>query len=126
MQDTVLHEVELLAVAVTAGVLMMASYDILRILRGIFAHSYWKIAIEDMIYWGVCTVYLFLLFYKKNHGIMRLIFFLAIAAGMLGYDRSISPFIVGHSIRLGKKTRQTVKKYLKKLYKMIRIVISRL
>lgn len=69
-------------------------YDIFRIIRKIIKHNGFFIAIQDIIYWVVCSILVFNMMYEYNNGIIRAFAVLAIVIGMLLYHGSVSDMIV--------------------------------
>ena len=62
------EELALLCCFFLVGVFLAASYDILRILRGIFLHGTFLINLEDLLYWIYVTIVVFVELYEKNDG----------------------------------------------------------
>lgn len=82
------------------GVFLAASYDVLRILRGIIPHNVFFINLEDLIYWMYVAVIVFVELYDKNDGRLRAYVFGSILTGMVIYAGSFGRICVPHIIRL--------------------------
>ena len=54
------------------GIFLAASYDVLRILRGLIPHGKLLINLEDLIYWIYVAVVVFVQLYEKNDGVYPL------------------------------------------------------
>lgn len=67
------------------GVLMMITYDGIRILRRIFPHGTIAVAVEDLLFWLVCGVCIFRMLYVENSGAIRGFAIAAVVLGMLTY-----------------------------------------
>jgi len=77
------------------GLWMMAVYDGLRVLRGLFSHSVFWVTAEDWGYglWAGLTVFFFL--YRQDDGTVRWYALAGCALGMLLWNRALSPRHVG-------------------------------
>ena len=149
------EELALLCCFFLVGVFLAASYDILRILRGIFLHGTFLINLEDLLYWIYVTIVVFVELYEKNDGRLRGYVFGALLTGMFLYAVSFSRICVPPLIcllqrvlrvlfrpvhrgvaYLGAKRRKgqeycgkvwvCQKKRLKKLWKMVKMSLCKL
>ena len=57
--------------AVLLGVEITFLYDILRILRRVFAHSGIMVSLEDIAFWTYCAGKVFLLMFRESNGNLR-------------------------------------------------------
>ena len=121
------------------GAGLMFLYDILRIVRIVIPHSIVVISIEDVLYWLVAGVFMFMLLYKEDAGSIRWFAVAIVAGGMVIYNFGVSRFVVpfagkcirwplmqvGKGLRLVtskiKATGKLVTELLKKLFKKDRI-----
>lgn len=69
--------------AILSGVIVLASYNILRVLRRLIKHGIFMISLEDMIYWIGTGVYIFIQMYKTSDGNIRWFFVVGVLCGML-------------------------------------------
>jgi spore cortex biosynthesis protein YabQ len=76
------------------GMLLIVFYDLLRIFRRVIKHNVFFIAIEDIIYWAICSILIFRMMYVQNNGIIRGFSILAMLLGMLIFHNAISDFFV--------------------------------
>lgn len=81
-------------VSVLWGAILLAMYDILRILRRIKKHKWFTIAAEDFLYWLLAAFLIFRMMYEQNDGIIRGFAILGMFLGMILYHQSISNYIV--------------------------------
>lgn len=129
------------------GMGLVFVYDFFRILRRLIPHGNIWIGIEDAGYWLFCTASVFLLLYRENDGMMRGFAFIGMLFGGAVYGCLLSRFVVricvtvfggmikllqkiigtvfGPCKRIGKKIRGFFRKRLKKIYKMIKIGLSK-
>ena len=137
------------------GIFLAASYDVLRILRGLIPHGKLLINLEDLIYWMYVAVVVFVELYDKNDGQLRGYVFGGLLMGMIIYAASFARICTPPVIRflqrvmgillkpvkrvfafLHKKCRQgqafcgklwtCPKKRLKKLWKIVKMSLCKL
>ena len=94
------EELALLSCFFLIGVFLAASYDVLRILRGIIPHGTFLINLEDLIYWIYVAVVVFVELYDKNDGRLRGYVFGGLLAGMVIYACSFGRICVPCIIRV--------------------------
>lgn len=129
MSDMIRLEVGFFTTAFFVGILLLAGYDIIRIVRRIIIHNSFIMAVEDMIYWAASGVFVFRMIYEKNDGTVRGIALFSLFLGMVCYHNIVSDFlvkwitcIIGTPI---KKVLNIVKNILKKLKKTVKILYKR-
>lgn len=86
-------ELSFLLHSLILGMLIMVLYDVLRIFRKLVKHSVWVTAFEDLIYWLICGVCIFLMLYQENSGDLRWFVVAGISVGMLLYNGTISTLL---------------------------------
>lgn len=122
--------------AVLLGVEITFLYDILRILRRVFAHSGIMVSLEDIAFWIYCAGEVFLLMFRESNGNLRWFAVLGALTGMYLYHRAFSPLLVKYISGLLnsilnpiRRKLRTVKSWLKKqltsLWKMLKIFYKR-
>lgn len=94
MNTIVAWELKYVGECFLLGALLMLLYDCLRISRIVIPHTHWLIAIQDILYWLLSGVMMFLLLYKEDAGSIRWFAVAVTAAGMLLYNFGISRFAV--------------------------------
>ena len=130
------------------GMGLVLVYDVFRILRRVIKHGTLLIGIEDIFFWTLCTVTVFLLLYRENDGMIRLFafvgillgmgcylalfsriilrFFVWLFAGMLKGIKKIGRVIIGPLVKIVRKIILFFKKWLKKWYKAIKMSLSKM
>ncbi len=93
MNEDIIAELYFLLHSFGLGVLIMILYDVLRIFRKLVNHSVFALAVEDLIYWLLCGICIFLMLYKENNGSVRWFAVAGVACGMLLYNGTISAFV---------------------------------
>ena len=122
--------------AVLLGVEITFLYDILRILRRVFAHSGIMVSLEDIAFWIYCAGEVFLLMFRESNGNLRWFAVLGALTGMYLYHRAFSPLLVKYISGLLnsilnpiRRKLRAVKSWLKKqltsLGKMLKIFYKR-
>ncbi len=90
------------------GIVLAASYDVLRMLRALIAHGIFLVSLEDLLYWLCAAAAVFLTLYEKTNGEVRAYLFGAVAAGMLSYACSFGRIITPRVLRLFRRFRARV------------------
>lgn len=98
-----------------AGLISGTVYDLLEIFRMNIKHGKAMICIEDIIYWIVVIVILFLMLLDKNYAEIRFFNIAGFFAGMLVYNFILSPFV----IRLLTAVIKVVKFVIKLLFEIV-------
>lgn len=88
-----------------SGIVILFSYQILRLLRRFISHHIIVINLEDLFYWIGVSVYLFRQMYMTTYGSIRWFFILGIVCG-IGFANFI--------LSLAKKIFGKIKKSLEK------------
>jgi spore cortex biosynthesis protein YabQ len=68
---SIVDQVYIFLYAILGGAIVAFLYDILRIKRRAIKTSIILVSLEDILYWLVAAVLLFLIVYKSNSGEMR-------------------------------------------------------
>ncbi len=77
------------------GMLLMLGYDVIRILRWIWHHGRVMRWVEPLVYWGIASIFSFLLFLQYNNGILRWYGVPGLLTGSLLYECGFSTLIRG-------------------------------
>lgn len=95
MDRQILEELVMTGAGFTAGLRLMAVYDMLRILRIFVPHCSAAVGAEDLIYWLYSSVSVFRLIYRGSGGTVRMYMIAAVGAGMILWDRILSRRVMG-------------------------------
>lgn len=95
MGSGIIDELSFLLHSFLLGIGMIIFYDIFRILRRLIPHKSVCISVEDMVYWIVCAVLIFLMLYNENDGIIRWFAVAGMTGGMFLYNWTISSYVTG-------------------------------
>lgn len=120
MGDFISHEIDLFLQSAYYGMILGASYDVLRILRRVIRHKNVIVYIEDYLFWVVWGIMLFALIFNYNDGNVRWYVFGAVILGGILYEKSFSTLIVNILTFLLKKPIKTVRMIIIKLFLSIK------
>lgn len=76
-------EIQIFWYAILTGILNVAVYLWIRVLRRLVAHKLWLVNLEDLCYWAGIAVYTFGQIYHTSDGILRWYIGLGIAIGAI-------------------------------------------
>lgn len=127
MYELIYSQENMLIISIALGVLMGASYDILRGIRRVLRHNNFWIGVQDALYWFVWAMILIYVLQNYNYGIIRLYIFLAIFTGLIIYLCTISRlylFILQQIIQFTKKILKKVNNMLKCVVKKGKIIVT--
>ena len=88
-----------------SGIVILFSYQILRLFRRLIGHHIVAVNLEDVIYWLGVSAYLFRQMYMTTYGSIRWFFILGVVCGIIFSNLILS---------LAKKMYRKVKKSLEK------------
>lgn len=111
MAEVIQHELELGLACFCWGIILLAVYDVLRIIRRVVRHGIIAISLQDVLFWLFCLAGTFELLRRKNNGIFRYSVILTAAAGMLLYHFLLGRYVVP----IMAKGLNRIKKLLKKI-----------
>lgn len=100
MSETIGIELMFFLVSIKGGIILLLAYDVLRIIRRIIAHNRFFVAVEDVLFWIVTSIYIFGIMYQQNDGIIRGFSILGMGLGMVFYYHLFSKHVVHISTTL--------------------------
>ena len=121
VSGSIQNEMMLFGNAVFLGAALMLLYDAIRICRRILPRGIILVSIEDVIYWIVFGVAVFILLYRENDGAVRGFIVGGIAAGLFLYYQLLGRWLMkwmGILIR-------SLKKRLKKAMEKVKIKLRK-
>ena len=121
VSGSIQNEMMLFGSAVLLGATLMLLYDVIRICRRILPRGIILVSIEDVIYWIVFGVAVFILLYRENDGAVRGFIVGGIAAGLFLYYQLLGRWLMkwmGILIR-------SLKKRLKKAMEKVKIKLRK-
>lgn len=101
------------------GLILMISYDCLRLFRLLIPHGDLWTGLEDFAYWIYAAAMTFSLLFWENSGILRAYVIVCVFCGMFLYDRIVSQNMFGLLKKAGRwftinKNRRAIRKEVKK------------
>ncbi|MFW5630775.1 spore cortex biosynthesis protein YabQ [Acetivibrio ethanolgignens] len=130
MSEIIVLEVRFFLGSFLGGVILLAVYDILRLIRRIIPHKRIWINGEDLLFWLAASVFIFRIIYRLNNGEIRGFGMLSMTAGMVLYHFTVSDVLVELFFRIFGtsllKFVQIVKKGLKKAVRPFKMGLKRL
>ncbi len=97
MSQEIFTELAVFMQSFLAGVTVILAYDMLRILRKVIRHGTILLAIEDLLYWIGCALFLFQVLFRINDGQIRWYSLAGIAMGMMLYNFTLSAILVKYT-----------------------------
>ena len=94
MNPAITIELQFFLLSILWGGLLLLAYDALRIFRRLIKHGAFFIAIEDLIFWLVASLFIFIMIFHKNNGIIRGFSIIGMLLGIILYHFSISEWLV--------------------------------
>ena len=128
MSESIIKEAVFSLHCISVGVLITFVYDLLRVCRICVRHSRFLISVEDFLFWAVCAIFIFLVLYCENDGILRWYCIACAVVGMEVYKKLFSPYIVRFMSTVLKKTIHVVAWIVRKLmfpFKMLFLGLHR-
>lgn len=100
MSSFIVEEGQFLQNSILLGIGITFVYDCLRIFRRVFPHHIFWVSLEDFFYWIFVSVSIFYLLYYENNGDFRWFAILGMLAGMILFEKTLSPLFVKYISRL--------------------------
>ena len=94
MSEIVTNQGNIFAITILCGVSIGVFYDTLRIFRRIIKHSNLMINVEDGLFWIISSVFLFIILFEQNNGVLRGYIIIGVVVGMSIYFSVLSYYIV--------------------------------
>ena len=105
-----------------AGIISGIFYDLIELLRLCVEHGKAAVCIEDVLYWIVVIVLLFLFLLDKNYADIKLFNILGFFLGMLVYKFAMSRAVMKVLVIAAKIVRFTVKIFLEIIFTPFRLI----
>lgn len=94
MNPAISVELQFFLTSILWGVILLMAYDVLRIFRRIIKHDAFFIAIEDLVFWVVASLFIFAMIYRMNNGIIRGFSIMGMLLGGVLYHFAFSELLV--------------------------------
>lgn len=103
-------EIAIFFYAGLSGMVVLLSYQILRVLRRLIRHHIIVVNLEDSLFWIGVSIYLFRQMYKTTYGSIRWFFVLGVVCGVITAN-----FILSVGKKIYRKLHKTLEKTSKNL-----------
>ena len=94
MNKGITIELHFFMISILWGAIILLAYDLLRVLRRIINHNIWVITFEDLIFWVLSSLFIFIMIYENNSGTIRGFSVMGMGIGMVLYHYIFSERIV--------------------------------
>lgn len=94
MNDAITVELQFFLISILWGVIILLVYDILRIIRRLIPHNGIILALEDILFWVLASLFIFAMIYKVNNGTIRGFSVMGMGIGMTLYHFIFSELLV--------------------------------
>lgn len=93
-------ELRLLYVSFISGIIIVAAYDILGMIRSAGRHGRFLRLLEEFAFWGAAGWWLFAILNGTNYGVIRYFSMLGLFLGMIGYRVTVKDVFRKSGVRL--------------------------
>ena len=94
MNEAITIELQFFLISILWGAIILLVYDILRILRRLIPHNSLFLALEDILFWVLASLFIFAMIYKMNNGTIRGFSVMGMGIGMTLYHLIFSEYLV--------------------------------
>lgn len=101
MSPDILRELVFLWHALFLGMVLSFFYDWFLIARRLISHGTIAASVEDLLFWAIFAISIFVLLYKENNGALRWFAVAGTFAGIFLYKKTISGFFIKYAVRIG-------------------------
>ena len=100
MNKAITVELQFFLISILWGAIILFVYDGFRIIRRLIKHNGFFLAVEDLIFWVVASVFIFAMIYHENNGIIRGFSVMGMSIGMVLYHFIFSELFVNAITKL--------------------------
>lgn len=86
------EEISIFLQAFLTGSIVFFSYNCIRVIRRIVKHNLFFVSVEDFLFWGSTSIYLFVEMYRTSDGRIRWFFVIGAVVGLLAMYGVTVPF----------------------------------
>lgn len=115
VSGSIQNEMMIFGSAVLLGAALMLLYDVIRICRRILPRGIILVSIEDVIYWIVFGIAVFILLYRENDGAVRGFIVGGIAVGLFLYYQLLGRWLMKWMGILIRSLKKRLKKAMEKV-----------
>lgn len=125
MNEAITVELQFFLISILWGAIILVIYDLLRILRRLIPHNSLFIALEDLIFWVLASVFIFAMIYTMNNGTIRGFSVMGMGIGMILYHYIFSELLVKWISKALLLLMRPFKMFLGQLKRVLRFLLSK-
>lgn len=125
MNEEIIMQLRFFAISILWGAIVILTYDALRIFRRLKKHGNIMIAAQDILFWMAASIFIFVMIYQVNDGIIRGFCILGMTIGMVLYHFILSEFVVTMVTKLLQLLLTPFKLVIEAIKKVIRFIGAR-
>jgi spore cortex biosynthesis protein YabQ len=122
MNPAITIELQFFLLSILWGGLLLLAYDVLRIFRRLIKHGAFLVAIEDLIFWLLASLFIFTMIFHNNNGIIRGFSIIGMLLGIILYHLSISDWLVKSITKLIQTLLSPIKAAVKQIIRFVRFL----
>lgn len=124
MSDSISLEVQFFLISILSGAIILIVYDVIRIFRRIIKHSKILVAVQDILFWIISGIFIFIMMYRENNGDIRGFSIMGMIIGMVVYNQLLSNPVVNVSTTVVSKVIWCIKKVIMTILFPFRKILS--
>lgn len=122
MSEIISEQYEMLLISLCEGMALACGYNVIMIIRNVIKHNQIVKDIEDILYFMFVGIYIFVIVYIANQGIIRGFILFGVLAGASLFHMGIGIHLVKI---VSKILNSIIDRLLKKTYKKVKIKITK-
>ncbi len=122
MNPAITVELQFFLLSILWGGILLLAYDILRIFRRLIKQGAFLVAIEDLIFWLLASLFIFSMIFYENNGVIRGFSIIGMLLGIILYHFSISEWLVKSITMLIQTLFSPIKAAIKQIIRFIRFL----
>lgn len=125
MGISVAHQSNVFLCSILIGVVLSVLYDMFRVARKEVRHKNIFVMFEDVVFWLLCTAFMFVFMYNINSGQFRVYIIVGAILGCILYYLTISRFVVKVFCIITDIIKKTIKALLKIFIRPFIVIVLR-
>ena len=124
MNYAITIELQFFLISILWGAIILLAYDCLRIIRRQISHNSFFLALEDLIFWIVTSLFIFSMIYRENNGVIRGFSVMGMTIGMVLYHYIFSDFLVSFITKIIDTLLRPFRFIIKKIKQLLHFLAS--
>jgi spore cortex biosynthesis protein YabQ len=122
MNPAITIELQFFLLSILWGGLLLLAYDVLRIFRRLIKRGAILVAVEDLIFWLLASLFIFTMIFHNNNGIIRGFSIIGMILGIILYHFSISEWLVKSITKLIQTLLSPINAAVKQIIRFVRFL----